>query len=175
MSGAPKDRPVRALAHQIAIVFGAGLLPRAPGTWGSLVALPAAWALHGLGGAALLGAATVAVTLLGLWAIDVATAGMAEKDLPEIVIDEVAGQWVALLPLSIGLTVMNAEPWLFPWPGWVGAFVLFRIFDIFKPPPVGWADRMNTPLGVMLDDLIAGAMAALVVTLAAAVSHGWLM
>jgi phosphatidylglycerophosphatase A len=51
--------------------------------------------------------------------------------------------------------------------------VLFRFFDIVKPPPVGWADRIEGPLGVMLDDLIAGALTAALATLAAGISHGW--
>lgn len=159
-------------ARAVATVFGAGLLPRAPGTWGSLAALPAAWLLHGLGGFPLLAAATGAVILLGLWAVAEAGRELPDKDASEFVIDEVAGQWIALWPLSAGLWWMAAEPWLFPWPGWVGAFVMFRIFDILKPPPVGWADRMNSPLGVMLDDVLAGVMAAGVVMLAAAVAHG---
>ncbi|MEM9049680.1 MAG: phosphatidylglycerophosphatase A [Pseudomonadota bacterium] len=162
-------------ARSLATVFGAGFLPKAPGTWGSLVALPAAWLLHGIGGPLLLALATLAVFLLGLWAVEQATEQVDEKDLPEIVIDEVVGQWIALLPLSIGLSWMGAAPWLFPWPGWLGAFVLFRFFDIVKPPPVGWADRMNTAFGVMFDDVLAGLMAAAVLTLAAAVSHGWLV
>lgn len=160
--------------RSITTVFGAGLLPRAPGTWGSLVALPAAWLLHALGGAVLLVLATGVVFVLGLWAVQRATVQMADKDLPEIVIDEVVGQWIALWPLSIGLTLMGSDPWLFPWPGWLGAFVLFRFFDIVKPPPVGWADRMNSPFGVMFDDVLAGLMAAAVLTLGAAISHGWL-
>jgi phosphatidylglycerophosphatase A len=161
-------------ARLIATGFGAGLLPKAPGTWGSLAALPAAWILHGLGGFPALAIATVVVIALGIWAIAHETAGRPDKDPGEIVIDEIAGQWIALWPLSGGLWWMGAEPWVFPWPGWVGAFVMFRLFDILKPPPVGWADRMNTPLGVMLDDILAGIMAAGIVILAAGVAHGWL-
>ena len=89
-------------------------------------------------------------------------------------IDEVVGQWVALMPLSLGLWAAGAPAHLFPWPGWVGGFVLFRLFDIWKPGPVGWADRRKGPTGVMLDDVVAGVLAALVVTLLAAVAHGWL-
>ena len=89
-----------------------------------------------------------------------------------MVIDEVVGQWIALWPLSAGLWLGGAEPWLFPWPGWVAAFVLFRLFDIWKPGPVGWADRLHSPMGVMLDDVIAGVLAALMVAASAAVAHG---
>ncbi|MEO0914972.1 MAG: phosphatidylglycerophosphatase A, partial [Pseudomonadota bacterium] len=55
-----------------------------------------------------------------------------------------------------------------------GAFLLFRLFDIWKPWPVSWADGLKTPLGVMLDDIIAGLLAAIVITIAAAIAHGWL-
>ena len=61
-----------------------------------------------------------------------------------------------------------------PGPGWVVGFLLFRLFDIWKPGPVGWADRRKGPTGVMLDDVVAGLLAALVVTLLAGVAHGWL-
>ena len=58
------------------------------------------------------------------------------------------------------------------WPGWIAAFVMFRLFDIIKPGPIGWADRRNDAVGVMLDDVIAGAFAALCVWGMAAVAHG---
>jgi phosphatidylglycerophosphatase A len=57
------------------------------------------------------------------------------------------------------------------WPGWVAAFVLFRLFDITKPGPVGWADRRGDALGVMLDDVIAGVFAAVGVVILAGLSH----
>jgi phosphatidylglycerophosphatase A len=98
--------------------------------------------------------------------------GGADKDPSEIVIDEVVGMWIALWPLSAGLWHAGADPWVFPWPGWVGAFVMFRLFDVWKPGPVGWADRRPGSMGVMLDDVIAGLMAAAVVTLGAGVAHG---
>ncbi len=155
----------------VATWFGAGLIRPAPGTWGSLAALPCAWGLHGLGGFPLLLAATVVVGLAGLWAANAEAAATGDHDAGEIVIDEVAGQWIALWPLSAGLWAAGADPWLFPWPGWVGAFVLFRLFDIWKPGPVGWADRLPGAKGVMLDDVIAGGIAALCVAAAAAVAH----
>ena len=60
------------------------------------------------------------------------------------------------------------------WPGILTAVLAFRAFDILKPGPVGWADRLHSPLGLMLDDLIAGALAALTVIALAALAHGWL-
>ncbi len=159
----------------IATFFGAGLLKPAPGTWGSLAALPVGYLLHGIGGFPLLALATFAVFGIGWWATALETRGRADHDPSEIVIDEVAGQWVALWPLSLGLWHAGAEPWLFPYPGWIGAFAMFRLFDIWKPWPVSWADRKSTPLGVMLDDILAGFLAAIAVALAAAFSHGVLM
>ena len=93
------------------------------------------------------------------------------SDAPEIVIDEVAGMWVALLPVAFGAAGAGVAAAAL-WPGWVAAFLLFRIFDIWKPGPIGRADRMGTPLGVMLDDLVAGAFAALGVLVAAGLWHG---
>ena len=162
------------MSRLVATVFGVGLLRPAPGTWGSAAAVPMAWVLHGLGGFPALVLGTIAVFIAGWWATAAATRGQADHDPSEIVIDEVAGQWVALLPLSGGLWFTGADPWVFPYPGWIGAFLLFRLFDIWKPGPVGWADRKHTPLGVMLDDVIAGAMAAVLVLLAAAIAHGGL-
>ena len=85
------------------------------------------------------------------------------------------GQWIALMPLSLGLWLAGTPPQVFPWPGWVFGFLLFRVFDIWKPGPVGWADRRKGPTGVMLDDVFAGLFAAATVTLMAGVAHGWLM
>lgn len=156
----------------IATGFGTGLLPAAPGTFGALLALPLAALLHWAGSFPLLAVATAAAFAAGLWATARQTAGGPGTDPQEIVIDEVVGQWIALFPLSAGLWWLGAPPGLFPWPGWVGAFLLFRFFDILKPPPVRWADRMKTPLGVMLDDVLAGLMAAAVLLAGAAVAHG---
>jgi phosphatidylglycerophosphatase A len=154
--------------------FGAGLLRPAPGTWGTLAALPVAWALHVTGGFALLAFATLAITLGGWWSVLQHTRGLPDPDLSEIVIDEVAGMWLALWPVSLGAQMMGA-PVTALWPGWVVAFLAFRAFDILKPGPVGWADRRKDALGVMLDDLIAGALAAVVVVALAAIAHGVLM
>lgn len=156
----------------IATFGGVGLLHPGPGTWGSAAALPLGWLFHGLGGFPLLALATLAVTLVGWWAARAEEAATGSHDESAIVIDEVAGQWIALWPLSLGLSHAGVDPWLFPWPGWVGAFVAFRVFDIWKPGPVGWADRRPGAGGVMLDDLIAGLLAALLVALAAFIAHG---
>lgn len=161
-------------ARLIATWFGAGLLRPAPGTWGTLAALPFAWALHLAGGFAALAAATLAVSLLGWWAAAVETRDGADPDPSEIVVDEVAGMFLALWPVSLGAQMMGVDI-LRLWPGWVAAFLAFRLFDIWKPGPIGWADRLHSPLGLMLDDVIAGAFAALSVALLAALAHGVLM
>ncbi|MCC5987702.1 MAG: phosphatidylglycerophosphatase A [Pararhodobacter sp.] len=158
----------------IATWFGAGLLRPAPGTWGSLAALPFAWALHALGGFGLLALATVAVFVLGWWVSVIETRNSTDPDPSEIVIDEVAGMWLALWPVSLGAQWMGVDI-LALWPGWLVAFFGFRLFDIWKPGPAGWADRLHTPLGLMLDDIFAGLFAALAVVALAALAHGFLM
>ena len=155
----------------VATFLGAGLLRPAPGTWGSAAAIPPAYLLHGLGGPWLLVAGAALAFVAGWWAVGSMTAGSAEHDPSEAVIDEVVGVWIALLPVSFGLQAAGVDPWVFPWPGWLAAFVFFRVFDIWKVGLVGWADRLNSPLGTMLDDVIAGAMAAVMVALSAWLFH----
>jgi len=161
-------------ARAFAIVFGVGLLRPAPGTWGSLAALPLALGLQALGGFPVFIMATAVIFILGIWATDIATAGSHDHDPSEIVVDEVAGQLIALLPLSWAATHMEMPMTTF-WPGWVAAFALFRLFDILKPGPVGWADRRKDATGVMLDDAIAGGFAAIGVVVLAALWHGVVM
>lgn len=132
----------------IAAGFGSGLAPKAPGTFGSLVGLLIGCLLLPLGHMALLVGMLVA-TLIGLFAI------RQQPDFTQdpgwIVIDEIAGQMLALLALS------RMSFW-----GAVLAFALFRLFDITKPGPVGWADKRHDEYGIMGDDLVAGAMAFIV-------------
>lgn len=163
------------MSKLIATFFYVGLIRPAPGTWGSAAAIPVGYLIHALFGFPVLLLATIAVFFIGWWATKSYVADHDNHDPSEVVIDEVAGQWIALLPVSAGLWHAGVDPWVFPYPGWVTAFVMFRLFDIWKPGPVGWADRISTPLGVMLDDIIAGAMAAIVVMAAAAIFHGVLM
>lgn len=162
------------MSRLVATLFGIGHLRPAPGTWGSAAAVPLAWLLHGLGGFPLLALVTALTFGLGWWATWRATDGGTDHDPKEIVIDEVVGQWIALWPLSAGLWHAGVAPWVFPYPGWIGGFLMFRLFDIWKPWPVSVFDRRTTPLGVMMDDVAAGVLAALVVTAAAAVAHGWI-
>jgi phosphatidylglycerophosphatase A len=143
----------------VATLFGIGRLKPAPGSWGSLAVLPAAL----LGPAACLGLALVA-TVAGWVAVRGVLAGDAEQDPGWIVVDEAVGMLVALAALPAGA-------------GWIGvalAFALFRAFDILKPWPVSWADGLPGATGVMLDDILAGGLAAAVLLAAGAALPGGL-
>ena len=139
----------------VATAGGVGFLPWAPGTWGSALAIPIFVLLSPL--PVWLFALTVAALVaLGAWSADGAEAHFGRADDGRIVIDEVAGQLIALGPLL--------GPLLEPTPiGVVTAFVLFRVLDVWKPWPIRWIDReAKGGWGVMLDDVMAGAIAALV-------------
>ena len=136
----------------LATGFGAGYTPWAPGTAGSLVGLGFGLALA----AAPLGPPTAAAVTAAVCIAGVPICGRAARDLGEsdparVVWDEVAGMMVAVLALPAGAG----------WYWWAAAaFVLFRAFDVLKPWPVGWIDRrVGGGLGIMLDDLAAGALA----------------
>jgi len=137
---------VLTLARLVAGFFGCGRFPVTPGTGGSLAALLLGIPLLLLPRWTLLLAILLA-TLSGLWAVK---ASGAEDDPGWVVIDEVAGQWIAL----VGLTGPSPA-------GLAVAFLLFRLLDVTKLGPIGWADRQHGPLGVMLDDVIAGGATAL--------------
>jgi phosphatidylglycerophosphatase A len=146
------QRPALPFFHPAALLatwFGCGLSRFAPGTVGSLAALPCAAGLWMLGGAWLLGLAVALAFLAGLWASARYAGAAGGGDPGAVVIDEVAGQWLTLVFLP-------ADP-----RAYVLAFVLFRLFDIAKPWPIGWMDRtLEGGLGIMLDDLMAGLYAA---------------
>jgi len=132
----------------LATWFGTGLLPRAPGTWGSLAALPFAWFIHGVAGPFGLAAAVVVVFAVGVWASDVYVRRAGVADPGAVVIDEVAGQWLVLVVVPPDLLLYGL------------GFVLFRLADIVKPWPASWADRtIKGGLGVMLDDVLAAVYA----------------
>lgn len=157
----------------IATWFFVGLIPFAPGTFGSLAALPFAILLHMAGGFPVLFTATVLVFILGWWATAKETAGKEDHDPGEIVIDEVAGMWITLFPLSATLWYLDLDILILPWPGLLAGFALFRLFDIFKPWPVSWADRKSTPFGVMFDDVLAGIYAGICTTILGGLAHGY--
>ena len=135
----------------VATMGGVGRLKPAPGTWGSLVVLPLA--LLGPVPALLL---ALLVTIVGFYAVREVLRDAPEQDPGWIVVDEAAGMLLALAGLSVGASIWGA----------LIAFGLFRVFDIFKPWPISWADQQKGAFGVMLDDIVAGALAALVLILA---------
>ncbi len=135
-------------ASLLATWFGSGLLPKAPGTWGSLVALPFAAVIAALAGPWGLLAASALISGLGLWAAGVYAAHSGTEDPPSVVVDEVAGQWLALVPVALDLRLYAV------------AFLAFRVFDIFKVWPARLIDRrLKGGTGIVLDDLVAGAYA----------------
>lgn len=158
------------MTRALAIWFGVGLLKPAPGTWGSLVAVIMALLMDRYLGFPVLLAATLAVTALGFWAVSVELRDTPTADPSEFVIDEVAGQWLALLFSSAAFWWRGHEGFL-PYPAPIAAFLFFRLFDIWKPWLVGRADRRHDPAGVMLDDLWAGLFAGLATVVAAAAYH----
>lgn len=161
-------------AEITATVFYVGYMKPAPGTWGSLAALPMAWVIYEFGGLYLFLLAIPAAYIKGYYATVIMTAGSENHDPSEIVIDEVVGQWIALAPVFIGAAHLGISS-LTLWPGWVAAFAFFRLFDIRKPGFVGWADRKDNATGVMLDDVIAGIFAAICVFGMASIFHGMMV
>ena len=159
------------MSRLVATCFGVGLLRPAPGTWGSAVAVLLGLVIFRYGSFPALALATVLATVAGFWACQRELAERPGADPQEFVIDEVAGQWLALLFPAFAFWWRGFDGWM-PSPGWLAAFVLFRLLDIWKPGPVGWADRRHDPAGVMLDDLIAGVFAGIGVLVAAGVAHG---
>lgn len=141
-------------AFWVATWGGVGLLPKAPGTWGSLAALPFAWViLTWCSSVWALPAAALVVMTAGIWASNIYIKKSNIHDPGHIVVDEVAGQWIVLLPLG-----QNFKP-----EEWVLAFLLFRLFDVWKPWPIRLADaRIKGGFGVMFDDILAGVAGAAV-------------
>ena len=133
--------------------FGSGLLPKAPGTWGSLAALPFAWAILFWGNPGVLSISTILIFVLGCLLCIQHVKASSDKDPKYVVIDEVAGQWMPLVLAGVD------------WRLWLVSFVTFRFFDILKPWPISWIDQRlhGTPsrdgIAIMLDDILAGAFA----------------
>ena len=154
----------------IATFFGIGLLKPAPGTWGSLAALPTFWLVFNFLGLLGILISTAIIFYFGWKATEAYSDARDCNDAPEIVIDEVLGQFIALWPIAIGAWMMEA-PIIALWPGWFSAFLLFRIFDIWKPGFIKTIDQRSTAMSVMLDDLFAGALAAAGTCLLAGIFH----
>ena len=141
-------------AGWLACGFGSGLAPAAQGTFGSLAAiLP--WLLLRQLSLPLNVLVIVIGFAVGVWACDVAGRALGVDDHRSLVWDEFIGQWIALLPALLG-----------PWWAVVLGFALFRLFDVWKPWPIRYLDQhLKGGLGVMMDDVIAGVFAAIVLWL----------
>jgi phosphatidylglycerophosphatase A len=156
MSLSPLPRRRIDAAFLIATWFGCGYAPVGPGTAGSLAALVIAIVLHlaygsGRGTFLLL---TVLLLLPGIWAADVFAERIGQKDPHVVVVDEVLGQWLTLA----GTATLN-------WKSWLAAFALFRLFDIWKPPPARQVEALPGGIGIVADDLMAGLYGALAIFL----------
>lgn len=135
--------------------FGAGLSPKAPGTVGTLAALPVGLVVLHYLGLEVLFTLTVAVTLIGIFEVNKYEHLTGEHDQQHIVIDEAVGMWLALV-----IALPTAQTMPYPYAeimAIIFAFASFRLFDIWKPSTIGWIDReLKGGLGVMLDDVLAG-------------------
>jgi phosphatidylglycerophosphatase A len=147
---------------QFATAFGLGRAGKAPGTLASLaaivIAVPVMWLTGWIGMMVL----ALVTTVFGVWVADGYFVEANTDDPQDCVIDEFAGQWLACA--VGGLAAVRGEPAL-SWIGFVLAFLLFRLFDIAKPWPVNKAENLRGGLGIMADDVVAGAIAGVVVYL----------
>jgi len=140
-------------ARLLSTWFGCGYAPKGPGTAGSLAAILIAWLLHHYAAIDAWEFGILALLLMGpaIWAADVTARETGLVDPQLVVVDEVVGQWISVA----GAARLN-------WKSWLAAFVLFRLFDIWKPPPVRQLERLHGGTGIVLDDVMAGIYAALV-------------
>jgi phosphatidylglycerophosphatase A len=154
LDSADRRRLLASPAGWIAVGFGSGLAPKAQGTFGSLAAILPWLLLRELSLPAWAGVIVVAFAL-GVWACHIAGRIIGVDDHRSLVWDEFVGVWITLLPAL-------SSPW---WAVVVG-FILFRLFDVWKPWPIAWFDRrVKGGLGVMLDDAIAGIAGGIVLYL----------
>ena len=138
--------------QRFATCFGIGWSPVAPGTVASFAALPLGWLLVQFGWQGVAAGALLA-TGLGIWACGAYASKNGIYDPPECVLDEVAGQWVTLIPVAIEMRGGDWRPYMM-------GFIFFRLFDIWKPWPVSAVEKLPGGLGIMMDDVIAGGISA---------------
>ena len=152
------------VAKLIATWFGLGLIPVAPGTWGSLGGLAVAWVLVQYAGWPpwSLGLLAIILTAPGIWAAEHTATAAGKKDPGIVVVDEVLGQWLTLAAMSAAA----------PRAQWILGFALFRLFDIWKPFPVRKLESLPGGTGIVADDLGAGIYGALVLLVARQI--GWI-
>ncbi len=133
--------------HFISLGFGSGLMPKAPGTFGTLAAIPLYWLLSQFDFFTYL-VVTLFVTLIGIYLCAYTSKALGVHDHSGIVIDEIAGYFITMIAVP------------FDWLWLVVGFILFRFFDILKPWPISWLDKnLQGGLGIMLDDVLAGVFA----------------
>ncbi len=149
-------------AGWLACGFGSGLMPMAQGTSGSLAALLPWLLLRELSLWIYLVVLLVGFAI-GVWACGIAGRALGVDDHRSLVWDEFIGQWVALMPLLVPALLPASG---FRWWMLAAGFILFRLFDVWKPWPIRWFDRrVKGGLGVMIDDVIAGVFAAVLLVL----------
>lgn len=136
--------------HFLAFGLGSGAAPRAPGTFGTLAAVPL-WYLMAQGGLMLYLSLTLAAFVIGIWLCGRTSRDLGVHDHGGIVWDEFVGYWITMIAVPVN------------WIWTLAGFILFRLFDIWKPWPIGPVDRrVHGGLGIMLDDVLAGVLAGLV-------------
>ena len=136
----------------------------APGTWGSIAAIVLAYTFMITMGFSSFLFIFLFTIIVGFWSTKNYIKKSSEKSDPsEVVIDEVIGQWITILPIGY---ILEIDEFLKDglWFVWLWAFVCFRFFDIMKLGIIGWADNLDGALGVLLDDILAGIAAGLTVT-----------
>ena len=147
----PDIHSLKQPVHFLALGFGSGLAPKAPGTFGTLAALPIFYLLSHFSQSVYV-AVTIIISLIGFWICGESARRLGVHDHPAIVWDEIAGYLITMLMVPATWTWM------------VAGFVLFRLFDILKPWPISWLDRnLQGGTGIMVDDMVAGLFACLVI------------
>ena len=147
--------------HFLSLGFGSGLAPKAPGTFGTLAAIPVVILAACLGNPGFI-IATVVACVVGVYLCGYTAKAMGEHDHPAIVWDEIAGYMVAMIAVPVS------------WQTLLVAFILFRIFDILKPWPIRYLDKhVHGGLGIMIDDILAGLASLAIIHLM--LSFGWLL
>lgn len=135
-------------AHFIAFGFGSGLPCKAPGTWGTLAALPLFALLQMFFSTNTIALLCIPMFVIGVWAAEITGRNLGVPDFGGIVIDEIVAMWLVLCVAPATMA------------GWIAAFVLFRLFDILKPWPIRWLDQyVKGGFGVMIDDILAAVFA----------------
>lgn len=145
--------------------FYSGYFPIAPGTFSSILAIILGVLIFNIIGLYPFILCTFIVFFLGWWVSHKMILKTQNTDPSEVVIDELVGQWIGMLPLLFFLNDSFNKTEGFPYKELFATFVLFRIFDIVKIGPIKWADNLNTGFGVMFDDVLAGILAGLIMTI----------